>query len=94
MSTNYRFAKPVKFKDVKSRFESLGLFVVPSEESNKDSICITDGDAYLWCYNCEDGVEFVRYGRNDVEGILNTLSDTFGAIISEHDEEYYEGENL
>lgn len=93
MSTNFRFTNETTFLQVKKAIKSLGLSISPTKEATKNSFCLTDGEAYLWCYNTKPNIEMVRYGGNDVQHILETLQEKFGEIISEHDEGYFDEED-
>lgn len=96
MSTNYRFVKDISLKEVTNRIESIGLFISPKTSGAVlNSICITDGTNYLWCYGYDTDVEFIRYGANDVSDMLELLADTFNTkIISEHDDGFFEDEEV
>jgi hypothetical protein len=95
MSTNYRFENPVPFLEVRNHGIK-GIEEVEIEEDEKDDpekhFCLTDGTGFLHAYT-GDGTDtcFVKYGLNDVRGILWALSGKFGNILSEHDDGYFDG---
>ena len=91
MSTCYRFRKPVPFAKVK-KLKIKGIEVQPSENGDPNHVILCDGTNYLHAYT-GDGTDtgMTRYGLNDPTAILAELTERFGRIFSEHDDEYYEG---
>ena len=89
MSTHYAINGVVKMKTIKKIVKDSPELSIDSRK-DKD-ICISDGDNYLWCYDSgTSGVDFVRYGGNNVEDILDIISEEIQLeIVSEHDYERY-----
>jgi hypothetical protein len=97
MSTYYRGVKPLPISDIKTlnkdtdriyeveEYDDDGKMSLP----NENKICLTDGDGeYLWCYGYGENVDtdFVRYGNNNVEYMIEWLSERFEIeIIDEWD---------
>ena len=80
MSTSYRFDESIPKGVFLVAVENAGLKVHTPKEGNadKDALCITDGEVYLWFYVHGGEVsECCRYGGNydAVENILDPLSE-------------------
>lgn len=99
MSTNYRFDESIPKDVFLAAVKSTGLSVhTPEEEVDKDKICVTDGESYLWFYvSGNEVMDCCRYGANyDVEeSILEPLAEELEvSYLSEHDDGYFEDEEI
>lgn len=95
MSTNYITPKTTKtFQDLKkdllgNRIE--GIFKSESKQETPTQLCVTDGKSYIWAYDEDPGVTFERYGRQDLDKILDILEAWLDQeLIDEYDERYDE----
>lgn len=91
MSTNYLPRTPIPFDQIKG-LSIEGVCEHQTPDTTPDECCLTDGENYLWAVKTSFGYTwFSRYGRSDVDGILDTLAEHFGAeFVSEHDDDWEE----
>lgn len=84
----------IPFKELKSlTLEENKIYVQQTNENVEDSVCLTDGNNFLWAYGSEEGIvhSFSRYGPNDVEFIIQRLQEIFGVeLIDEYSDRYQE----
>jgi hypothetical protein len=86
MSTYYLPNGKIPFDELKGLSDE-DIQEVESKGTNADNICLSDGEGFLWASRLFDGSShFARYGRNNVNGIINSLQAKFKVrIYHEHD---------
>lgn len=79
MSTCYLPSTRIDFDGLRAGLPMSGLTEDLNPQSSEGSLCLTDGRSYLWSFSrgTAGGTLFVRYGENDVEGILTRLAEHF-----------------
>ena len=79
MSTCYLPLTRIDFDGLRAGLPMSGLTEDLNPQSSEGSLCLTDGRSYLCSFprGTARGTLFVRYGENDVEGILTRLAEHF-----------------
>ena len=96
MSTSYRMDISLTKDELLEIMKEINVEEWHTENTSKDSFCISDGENYLWCYADPRGKvsAFCRYGSNDIESFLEHLANQLGTgFYSEHDEEFWGDED-
>lgn len=92
MSTNYLPRKKIPYTEVRNlKLEGISIEKAEEPPRSLDEGCLlNDGRNCLWAYAATNGgTAFTRYGRNDVEAILEMLTEHFGTeLLSEHSEDF------
>ena len=91
MSTCYLPSTRIDFDELRAGLPMSGLTEDVNSQSSEGSLCLTDGLSYLWSFprGAAGGTLFVRYGENDVEGILTRLAELFETeFIDEYDDAF------
>lgn len=94
MSICYRTTTPVTWDNFFANLPE-GITIAPNADPQIAGKCITDGTNYLWVHTGDGSdISFVKYGRNYVEDMIETIEDQFDTqIINEHHPDFFTEED-
>ena len=90
MSTYYRPSEPIAISEIEEKCKDDFKVLYRYEDQDGQWFRDNDGNFMHFALNEDkEVIDIFRYGGNDPECILDTLSNRFNvSIISEHDEDY------